>query len=202
MNEAAARAWVADRHGASAVDAVGYFLDMVVEENTRQNLIAPSTIDRIWSRHAVDSAQLLAFDRSGGTWLDIGSGGGFPGMIVALLRAAPVVLIEPRKRRAAFLQQCAAALGLRHVRVHPGKVEGWNEVADLISARAVATLDALFAGSGQCAGVHTRWILPKGRSARGDVEIARRAWRGVFHVEQSVVEADAGIVIAEGIVHR
>ena len=202
MSEQDARDQIAAQHGDEAAVRIDRFLTLVVEENTRQNLVAPSTVETIWQRHALDSAQLMRFDRPGTTWLDVGTGGGFPGMVVALLRPAPVVMIEPRKRRAQFLTDCIAALDLPNARAIATKVERWNEPAGVISARAVSSIDALFAGTRQCAGVHTRWILPKGRTAGADLDDARRSWRGMFHVEQSIVEPEAGIVIAERLERR
>jgi 16S rRNA (guanine527-N7)-methyltransferase len=202
MSEQDARDWIAAQHGDDAVARIGRFLDLVIDENSRQNLVAPSTIETIWQRHALDSVQLMRFDRPDTTWLDVGTGGGFPGMIVALLRPAPVVMIEPRKRRAQFLADCIATLDLPHARAIAIKVERWTEPAGVISARAVASIDALFAATRQCAGVHTRWILPKGRTAGADLDDARRSWRGMFHMEQSIVEPEAGIVIAERLERR
>ena len=202
MSEQDARDWIAAHHSDEAVTRIGRFLDLVGDENGRQNLVAPSTIETIWQRHALDSAQLMRFDRPDTTWLDVGTGGGFPGIVVALLRRAPVVMIEPRKRRAQFLTDCIVALDLSHARAFATKVERWTEPAGVVSARAVASIDALFAATRQCAGVHTRWILPKGRTAGTDLDDARRSWRGMFHVEQSIVEPEAGIVIAERLERR
>ena len=80
------------------------FAALVREESQRQNLIAASTLDHIWARHIVDSAQLLRFDPDPERpWLDLGSGPGFPGLIVAALRPGKVVLVEERKLRCEFL---------------------------------------------------------------------------------------------------
>src|SRR5690606_38324705 len=81
------------------------FAAMLVAENDRQNLIAASTVPALWVRHLADSAQLLALDRDGdGLWLDLGSGPGLPGLVVAILSERPVVLVESRKRRCEFLR--------------------------------------------------------------------------------------------------
>lgn len=86
MTEEEARSWARASFGVSCETRLAEFGTLIVEENLRQNLIAPSTIDQLWSRHIVDSAQLLAFVGSErGPWLDIGTGGGFPGLVIACL---------------------------------------------------------------------------------------------------------------------
>ncbi|PAV74125.1 hypothetical protein WR25_15041 [Diploscapter pachys] len=113
-----------ERYGPDRVQRIAVFLDMVVAENDLQNLIAPSTIETIWVRHALDSAQLMFHvEQSAESWLDIGTGGGFPGMVVALLFDGKVTMVEPRKKRAAFLQACVDHLGIANADVMASKVE-------------------------------------------------------------------------------
>ncbi len=89
------------------------YVDLLRAEATRQNLIAPSTIEAVWDRHILDSAQLVRFEpRRGASWADIGSGAGLPGLIVALLTDGPITLIEPRRLRAEFLRTAVQQLGL------------------------------------------------------------------------------------------
>jgi len=192
------RAWIAARYGAAGAEKVAEFVALVTAENTRQNLIAPSTVDDIWQRHVLDSAQLLDHDRPGECWVDIGTGGGFPGMIVALLRDGPVMLVEPRSRRAAFLSECVAAFGLDHVSVHPVKIEKLaGAAAGVISARAVASIDALLHSAGANAGESTRWVFPRGRNGAHELAALSLKWQGMFHVEHSVVDPASVIVILE-----
>ena len=81
MTEEQARGWAVQRFGEDAASKIDWFLNLVVVENDQQNLIAPSTIANIWARHALDSLQLIPLaDRVDGQWIDIGTGGGFPGM--------------------------------------------------------------------------------------------------------------------------
>lgn len=190
------RKWIADRFGADRCARVAAFLDRAVAENANQNLVAPSTLTTIWERHALDSAQLLAFDRPG-TWVDIGTGGGFPGFVVALLRDDPVVLVEPRKRRAAFLEESAQALGCSHITVATAKVEHVEHRAAVISARAVALVPALLKSALHLAHAGTRWVLPRGQSGRTELAALRGAWHGMFHVEHSLSDPDATILILD-----
>lgn len=208
MIEDEARDWIAARFGKVGIDRLERFAALVIAESEEQNLIARSTIPEIWARHIVDSAQLIDHAggfRDGGLWLDIGSGAGFPGLVIAVLTERPVVLAEPRKRRVAFLTAVAEALGVAdRVTVFTGKVDALrtSTSAAVISARAVAPLTNLLEGAINCASPETIWVLPKGQSARDEVAIAQRAWHGMFHVEHSVTNPESLIVVARGVVRR
>ena len=203
MSEVEARQWVRERFGVPRETALARFCDMVVTESQKQNLIAASTLESIWSRHVLDSAQLVNHADRNGAWLDIGTGAGFPGVVVALLTDRPVTLCEPRNRRASFLAESVEALGLTpRVAVIPSKVQAISGTYAVISARAVSTLPDLFSAACHCATPDTVWLLPKGKSAREEVASARKAWHGSFHVERSVTDRDALIVVARGIYPR
>ncbi|TPG15612.1 16S rRNA (guanine(527)-N(7))-methyltransferase RsmG [Sphingomonas oligophenolica] len=198
MTEDEARAWIVARYGEGRTTSVARFLAMVAEENQRQNIIAPSTVEQLWARHAVDSAQLIGMGSAEGCWIDVGTGGGFPGMIVAILRDPPIVLVEPRKRRAAFLALAAGDLGLTNVAVESVKVEHIDATAAVISARAVASVEKLLQATAHCATPTTRWILPRGRLDPAQLADLRRQQRGkMFHVEHSLTDPDSTILIVE-----
>ena len=196
-----ARAWIAERHGAAAVDRLAAFAAIVVEETARQNLISPSTIPHIWVRHLLDSAQLLAHvDGAAGAWLDVATGSGFPGIVVAMLRDAPTTLVEPRAKRAKFLLDSAAALGLDHVTVVQSRVEMIPAARfAVISARAVASLDDVVDMTRHARDQRTLYILPRGRSGRSDLETLRPEWQGLFHVEQSLTDPESSIILGKGV---
>ena len=204
MNEDQARDWAVERFGADAAARIDWFLDRVVVENDQQNLISPSTIGTIWSRHAVDSAQLIPLaDRADGQWIDIGTGGGFPGMIVAIAWPGRVALVEPRKKRAEFLQECVDGLGMGdRVTVHAAKIEAVPLQADIISARAVATVENLLRAAVHCGKQETRWLLPRGRLDEREIKTLKRQWRFVFHVEHSITSAESSIVILDRVEAR
>ena len=196
MTEDEARRWICDRFGAVAADRVSRFAEMVIAENAHQNLVSPASIAVMWTRHLLDSAQLIPF-ADHGLWLDVGSGGGFPGMVVALLTEQPVVLTEPRRRRADFLAGAVEAFGLAtRVQVHGTKVEQVTVPAKTISARAVASVEKLLQATVHCATSETRWILPRGRIdvAQLDLDVQRGR---MFHVEHSVTDPASIILIVE-----
>ncbi|WP_375288413.1 16S rRNA (guanine(527)-N(7))-methyltransferase RsmG [Sphingomonas sp.] len=184
----------------AALPRLDRYVELLLEENQRQNLISRGSEADVWSRHILDSLQLATFARPGdSTWVDIGSGPGLPGLVLATLDRWQMVLVEPRPLRTAFLMRVIEALGLSNVEVHTAKAQQVSARADLITARAVASLTDLFAMTRQMAHRETRYVLPKGRTATADVDLAKRTWQGLFHVEQSLTDPDAGIVVADRI---
>lgn len=204
MSEDEAKAQVEALVGQWAMPSLQKLAALVVAGNTRQNLIAQSTIDSIWSRHILDSVQLLRWGRpSTKPWLDIGSGGGFPGLAVASTHSGPMILVEPRRKRAEFLRDVAAALTLRHVTVLQQRVETvLMDDAGTISARAVAPLRVVFRLAHHCSSKNTRWLLPRGASYDADLHAAQQDWKGVFHVEHSLSDPAAAIIIASEVCPR
>ena len=201
MNEEEARNWVRGHFGVPRETILARYADILCEESARQNLIAASTLDQLWVRHLVDSAQLLllAKDAGEGDWLDVGAGAGLPGMVAAILSDRPVVLVEPRAKRAEFLREAAVMLDLpRRVTVVASRVEAYKPArpAAIVSARAVAALPGLLRSTIHCTDSSTVWLLPKGRNAQSEVEAARANWQGSFHVEPSITQPDSGIVVA------
>ena len=203
MNEEEARAALDVPRGTlERLDALVSFLR---EENEKQNLVARSSLDSVWNRHIFDSAQLLPFAPTGAaTWLDIGSGAGFPGLVTALLFEGTTTLVEPRKLRAEFLRAAAELMGLTgRVSIFGGKIEALPSAHfDVISARAFAALPALFTVSERFAAPRTRWVLPKGKNAKTELEEAESLWQGKFSLEPSRTDPDAWIVIAEQVRRR
>jgi len=180
------------------------FVQLLKEAAAGQNLIARSTLESVWERHILDSAQLVRFEpRDGASWLDVGSGAGLPGVVIALLVEGPITLVEPRRLRVEFLQLAVERLGLAaRVTIRQEKVERLSGGFDVITARAVASLGRVLEISSHLSTKKTVWVLPKGRNARTELAEARRAWQGVFHVEQSVTDPDSRIVVASGVGKR
>lgn len=175
------------------------YTGLLKEENARQNLVSASTLDRLWDRHILDSAQLVRFEPgSGASWADIGSGAGLPGIMIACLVEGPVTLIEPRRLRAEFLHKVVESLQL-NATVVCAKAERLEGTFDVITGRAVAPLAKFLEISSHLSTRNTVWALPKGRNAQVELAEARRSWQGVFHVEQSATDEDSMIVVGTGV---
>lgn len=173
---------------------------MLLEENERQNLVARGTLPHVWVRHIVDSAQLLHVSREtlpDGDWLDLGTGAGFPGLVIAALQPdRPVTLVDSRRLRTEWLQRAADALELDRVRVVLSRVEDLPSAPHaVISARAFAPLDKLVTLSARFSTPDTVWLLPKGAGAPHELEVLPDSWNHVFHVEQSLTDENAGIIV-------
>jgi len=172
---------------------------LLVEESGRQNLVAQSTLTQLWDRHILDSAQLVRFEpRPGATWVDVGSGAGLPGVVLACLVSGHVTLIEPRGLRADFLHKVCESLRL-DATVFRGRVERAGGKYEVITARAVAPMAKLLKISSHLSTRNTVWALPKGRNAERELAEAQQAWQGAFHVERSVTDPDSFIVVGTGV---
>ena len=203
MTEEDAEAWLRGKYGDAAFARLEHLVALVVAEAQQQNLIAPSTLPHILSRHVVDSAQLdqLA-PRDDAAWVDVGTGAGFPGFVIACLRSSPVVLIEPRRRRADFLSAASAALNLPpcgRANRESRKMFGFESPVGVISARAVASIDALLTMTSNLRSSSTLYLLPRGATGNVEVEAVRTTWHGMFHVEHSITDPTSAIVIASGV---
>jgi 16S rRNA (guanine527-N7)-methyltransferase len=176
------------------------FVALLTEENERQNLISGASLGDVWSRHVLDSAQLLRLAPPGASiWIDLGTGAGFPGLVVAALSGARVTMVESRKLRVDFLRRAAAVLEVQdRVEILCSKVENLEaRPFDVISARAFAPLEKLLNLGSRFSTEQTRWILPKGRNAKTELEAAESLWQGDFKLEPSITDADAFIIVAE-----
>ncbi len=181
------------------VERLEYYIVLLKGENQRHNLISRGTIEGVWDRHILDSAQLLRFQQGlGASWVDIGSGAGLPGIVVACLTDGPVTLIEPRRRRAAFLSEVIDKLGL-NARVAAVKAERASGKYVMITARAVASVSKVLEISHHLSTRKSRWVLPKGKSAHTELAEAQLAWQGVFHVEQSLTDPESQIIVARDV---
>jgi 16S rRNA (guanine527-N7)-methyltransferase len=178
------------------------FAELLRAENERQNLISKASAEDLWTRHILDSAQLARLAPEGRTWLDIGSGPGLPGLVLAITGVEHITLVEPRRLRTEFLERCVGELALDNVRVVTGKAEQLSGSFDVITARAVASLHQLFALAERLMAPEGRWVLPKGRSAAKELEEAQRTWQGDFRLEPSLTDPDARILVATGVRRR
>jgi len=204
VTEDEARAWLQDQFDVSRETwaLLERYVASLLSAADEQNLIADSTKPHIWARHIMDSAQLLthAGDDDGRDWIDLGSGAGLPGIVIACLVDRPLMMVESRRKRIDFLNDVIADLNLGNARVFGGRVETVPATkAAVISARAYAPLPKLFSSALHLSDKKTVWVLPKGRNAQNELEAARPAWQGVFHVEPSVTDADSALIVARNL---
>jgi 16S rRNA (guanine527-N7)-methyltransferase len=181
------------------IERLEAFVALLREENERQNLVSRASLDTLWQRHILDSAQLARFAPIGArAWLDLGTGAGFPGLLVPLFHPARAILVEARRLRAGFLRAAASVLGLsERVEILCSRLEAVPaRPVDVISARAFAPLPQLLALAERFSRPETIWILPKGRNAKSELEAAQSSWQGDFRLEPSLTDADARIVVA------
>lgn len=206
VDDGAARGWLAERISPSVAQwaALEDYAALLVKANAAQNLVAASTLPTLWTRHIVDSAQLLCHDDAAadGLWLDLGSGPGLPGLVIAILTERPVWLVESRALRCRFLNEAIAALALeRRVTVQAMPLARLATTrAATISARAFAPLDKLIDLSARFSTDNTRWLLPKGQNAAKELALLTPAWQKLFHVEQSLTDVASGIIVGTGTV--
>ena len=160
--------------------------------------MAKPTLDIAWQRHIADSAQLLRYvSRETGVWLDLGTGAGLPGLVIAIMRPKrPVMLVESRKRRIEWLERMRTELALSKCEIVGARLELVETVpVSVISARAFAPLPKLIDLSARFSTGETTYVLPKGRSAAQELQSLPKKVRKMFHVEQSQTDDDAGIIV-------
>ena len=204
-SEVEARAWFGTALGcdAATLRKLDIFVERLGEENTRQNLVSAPSLENAWVRHLVDSAQLLYVPRETpcGPWLDLGSGAGFPGIVVALCRPnIEVTLVENRTKRVSWLESTIDALKIPNAHVAGSNLQSVATVPmATISARAFAPLLRLIEISSRFSTPKTQWLLPKGQNGRQELLAMPETIQSLFHVEQSLTDPDSVILVGRGI---
>ena len=201
-DETSARAFVEGLTNAGGMLRLEVLSAALINENQRQNLISRPSEAQMWVRHIADSAQLLRFvprETPSRLWLDLGTGAGFPGLVIAALRPEwKIVLVESRARRVEWLEHMVRELDLGNCRVEGRRLELVEPFkASVISARAFAPLEKLLSLSAPFSTKATTYLLPKGRSAAQELQAMPRKIRGMFHVEQSLTDEEAGIIVSK-----
>ena len=166
----------------------------------RINLAAPSTLPHIWSRHILDSAQLLKLAPQARHWLDLGSGGGFPGAVVAILlrdrSGASVDLVESNGKKAAFLKTVLGELQAP-ARVHVARIEAFSGgigSVEIVTARALTALPHLLELASPWLADGARGLFHKGRDYRREIEESRDAWQFDLLEHASAVDPE-GVIL-------
>jgi 16S rRNA (guanine527-N7)-methyltransferase len=180
---------------------------LLIQWQGRINLIGPASPAEIWTRHVADSLQLLPIIGSkAGRMVDLGSGAGFPGLVLAIALAGDadnsIHLIESNGKKVAFLRQ-AARITNSSARIHHGRIEQMGAdtvggVADVITARALAGLDALVTMAAPFAGSHTRALFHKGQDVDRELTKTTKSWRIEATKHPSLVDPSGCIVEIRG----
>jgi 16S rRNA (guanine527-N7)-methyltransferase len=185
------------RETAGRLDA---FVALLLRWQATTNLVAPSTLPQLWTRHVADSLQLLALAPSAKVWADLGSGGGFPGLVIACALAgtgATVHLVESSTKKAAFLREATRATGAPVI-VHPVRIEDFTRSAppvDVVTARALAPLPTLLGYIAPLMKENTRALVMKGQDVGVELTEASKYWRVDAKLVPSVTDTAARIVV-------
>lgn len=185
------------------------FVALLLDWQRRINLIAPSTEAKLWTRHVADSLQLLALVPDARRWADLGSGGGFPGLVIACALAeakgaqgAQVHLVESNTKKAAFLREAARVTEAPAV-IHATRIEDFVDNApegiEVVTARALAPLVDLLGSAYPLVQRGARGLFPKGQAAAGELTEAGKHWKIRASLEVSRTEPQARIIFLRGL---
>jgi len=187
------------------LDRLDAFADLVLKWTAKINLISKSTTATIWERHILDSAQLFNLAPEGGKWLDLGSGGGFPGIVVAILTegvAQPhdVFLVESDQRKAVFLRTAIRELRLRATVISERIEDIDPQRANVLSARALADLTTLIGFGSEHLRSDGVALFPKGAQWEKEDHVARQLWSYSCDAVKSKSHPDAAVLKIKDIV--
>lgn len=189
------------------LDRLSCYVDLLKRWNPKINLVSKSTMEQVWTRHIEDSAQVFSLlPEDAKSWVDLGAGGGLPGVIVAILAAEKakdlhVSLIEADQRKCAFLRTALRETGVAAT-VIPKRIEGVEPLcADVVSARALARLSVLLSHVNRHLRRGGTALLQKGESWRTEIEEAEETWRFTCLPHRSKTDPDAVILQIGEIVH-
>lgn len=191
-----------ERSGVSreTLERLEAFVGLLEKWNRRINLVARSSLEDVWRRHVLDSAQLLpllpeAPEGRTRVLLDLGSGAGFPGLVLAILGAGEVHLVEADGRKVAFLRE-AARIAEAEVEIHLGRIEALTPFpADVVTARALAPLPRLLALAAPFLSEGSRCLFLKGAQAEEELEAARKSWNFSVESHESCTYSSGNILV-------
>ncbi len=182
------------------IDRLQIYENLLKKWNPKINLVARGTLGDVWTRHFADSAQISDIaPENARIWVDMGSGGGFPGAVLAIMNKekrpeAKYYLVESDKRKAAFLRAVARETGADFI-VSDQRAEDIPPYgADVVTARALAPLEMLVGLAGRHLAPHGVAILPKGANVENEIETALALWRFDLEKFPSVTDPSAAIL--------
>ncbi len=178
-----------------AIEKLTLYVGMIQKWQTRINLVAPSTLPHIWERHILDSAQLFPLIGRDKAVIDLGSGGGLPGLVLAMLGVQHITLIESDVRKTVFLREVSRETGLTNVTILNKRLEQAEGLkAPVITARALAPLSQLVAWATAFCDPKTTMLFPKGQDYQSEIDALPSKEIYKIDVIQSVTEDKAKIV--------
>jgi 16S rRNA (guanine527-N7)-methyltransferase len=185
------------------------FVETLLTWRAKTNLIAASTIPHLWTRHISDSLQLLDLAPTARLWVDLGSGAGFPGLVVACALAetpgAKVHLVESNAKKAAFLREAARLTGAPAV-VHAERIETFAAAfagrADVVTARALAPLKMLLDQSVSLLTIGALGLFPKGQDVEAELTEATKYWNIKVNLAPSRTDSKGRIVVVRALERR
>mmetsp|Transcript_5214 Transcript_5214/g.9192 ORF Transcript_5214/g.9192 Transcript_5214/m.9192 type:complete len:212 (-) Transcript_5214:349-984(-) len=200
MNEADAKAWLAERVSRETMDRLKLLHNQLLRWQKTVNLVAPSTLDVAWSRHFVDSAQLYELaPPQVASWLDFGSGGGFPGLVIAAIGAEKfpdfkMTLVESDIRKCGFMREAARLMNVK-VNILTRRIADIpRQNTEVISARALSNLSTLMDFAEPHLNPLTCLLFPKGSSYRAELEDVSEDWKSKAEVIPSLTDPDAVVL--------
>lgn len=189
------------------IERLKHYEALLLKWNPKINLVSRATLDQIWERHILDSAQIFRkSDQQTTSWLDIGSGGGFPGMVLAILskQLAPdrmITLVESDQRKCAFLRTVARETECK-VQILSERVEKLIPInADVLTARALADLSKLLEFANLHLSRDGTCLFLKGANWKKEVQAAQDSWRFDYEAIKSETSDEAVILRINGIEH-
>ena len=186
------------------------FVELLLTWQRTTNLIAPSTVPRLWTRHIADSLQLLDLAPDARVWVDLGSGAGFPGLAIACALTgrpgAVVHLVESNAKKAAFLREAQRVTGAPAV-VHALRIENFvdsfRDRADAVTARALTSLKKLYDQSAPLLGPETLGLFPKGQDVEAELTESAKYWNiSKLTLVPSRTDRTGRIVVVQGLERR
>jgi len=186
------------------------FVETLLTWQRRINLIAPATIPQLWTRHVADSLQLVGLAPGARVWVDLGSGGGFPGLVIACALAgkpdAVVHLVESNTKKAAFLREARRITGSPAV-VHAVRIEyfvdTFRDHVDIVTARALVSLRKLYDHSAPLLERGAQGLFPKGQDLEAELTEASKYWNiNDIRLVPSRTDRTGRIVVVPGLERR
>lgn len=177
------------------LDRLRAYASLLVKWNARINLISPDSIPNLWSRHIADSAQIFGLiPRNAPNLLDVGSGAGFPGLVLAILGVRNVHLVESDQRKVAFMREAARAAAVE-VTLHSERIEKLQPfTASVVTARALAPLERLLDWTAPFRGPDTLCLFLKGQAVEGELTEAHKQWTMVVDRRPSLTDPSGTIL--------